>query len=97
MTASKKISASTRSRPTERWRTVAFLVKSTEEREKECQTACESICRETFSSRVPRGIWIWDAQGHHLGTIVVPEQPANLTWGDADYKTLYITATHVSL
>jgi gluconolactonase len=41
----------------------------------------------------PRGIWIWDAQGHHLGTIVVPEQPANLTWGDADYKTLYITAT----
>lgn len=41
----------------------------------------------------PRGIWVWDAQGHHLGTIVVPEQPANLTWGDADYKTLYITAT----
>ena len=41
----------------------------------------------------PRGIWVWDAQGHHLGTIVVPEQPANLTWGDADYQTLYITAT----
>ena len=41
----------------------------------------------------PRGIWVWDAQGHHLGTIVVPEQPANLTWGDSDYSTLYITAT----
>jgi gluconolactonase len=41
----------------------------------------------------PEGIWVWDAQGHHLGTIVVPEQPANLTWGDADSKTLYITAT----
>ena len=41
----------------------------------------------------PKGIWVWDAQGHHLGTIVVPEQPANLTWGDADYQTLYITAT----
>jgi gluconolactonase len=41
----------------------------------------------------PKGIWVWDAQGHHLGTIVVPEQPANLTWGDADYRTLYITAT----
>jgi gluconolactonase len=41
----------------------------------------------------PRGIWVWDAQGHHLGTIVVPEQPANLTWGDGDYQALYVTAT----
>jgi gluconolactonase len=41
----------------------------------------------------PRGIWVWDAQGHHLGTIEMPEQPANLTWGDNDYRTLYITAT----
>jgi len=23
----------------------------------------------------------------------VPEQPANLAWGDSDWKTLYITAT----
>lgn len=41
----------------------------------------------------PRGIWVWDANGNHLGTIVMPEQPANLTWGDKDYRTLYITAT----
>jgi gluconolactonase len=41
----------------------------------------------------PQGIWIWDAEGHHLGTIVMPEQPANLAWGDADLGTLYITAT----
>ena len=41
----------------------------------------------------PKGIWIWDSQGHHLGTIVMPEQPANLAWGDADRGTLYITAT----
>jgi len=41
----------------------------------------------------PKGIWVWDAAGHHLGTIVLPEQPANLAWGDADYQTLYITAT----
>jgi len=41
----------------------------------------------------PKGIWVWDAQGHHLGTIEMPEQPANLTWGDKDYRTLYITAT----
>jgi gluconolactonase len=41
----------------------------------------------------PQGIWVWDAEGNHLGTIVMPEQPANLTWGDKDYGTLYITAT----
>ena len=41
----------------------------------------------------PKGIWVWDANGNHLGTIVMPEQPANLTWGDPQYKTLYITAT----
>ena len=41
----------------------------------------------------PKGIWVWDKQGHHIGTIVIPEQPANLTWGDKDYRTLYITAT----
>jgi gluconolactonase len=42
----------------------------------------------------PKGIWIWDPQGHHIGTIAMPEQPANLAWGDAHYDTLYITATH---
>ncbi len=41
----------------------------------------------------PKGIWLWDANGNHLGTIVMPEQPANLTWGDPQYDTLYITAT----
>jgi len=41
----------------------------------------------------PKGIWIWDPQGHHLGTIEMPEQPANLAWGDKDRSTLYITAT----
>lgn len=41
----------------------------------------------------PGGIWIWDASGRHLGTIMMPEQPANLNWGDKQYSTLYITAT----
>ena len=41
----------------------------------------------------PKGIWVWDANGNHLGTIVMPEQPANLTWGGPPYGTLYITAT----
>jgi gluconolactonase len=41
----------------------------------------------------PKGIWVWDASGNHLGTIAMPEQPANLAWGDPDYHTLYITAS----
>lgn len=41
----------------------------------------------------PGGIWVWDAGGHHLGTVILPEPAANLAWGDADYGTLYITAT----
>ena len=41
----------------------------------------------------PKGIWVWNANGQHLGTITLPEQPANLAWGDNDYRALYITAT----
>jgi len=41
----------------------------------------------------PGGIWVWNSGGRHLGTIVMPEQPANLAWGDKNYGTLYITAT----
>jgi gluconolactonase len=40
----------------------------------------------------PMGIWIWAPDGKHLGTIVMPESPANLAWGDRDFRTLYITA-----
>ncbi len=41
----------------------------------------------------PGGIWVWNAQGHHLGTILMPEQPANLIFGGPKHSTLYITAT----
>jgi gluconolactonase len=40
----------------------------------------------------PRGIWIVSPQGRHLGTILVPELVANVEFGDADHKTLYIAA-----
>jgi gluconolactonase len=40
----------------------------------------------------PGGIWVWDSEGNHLGTIMMPESTANLNWGDADFRTLYITA-----
>lgn len=40
----------------------------------------------------PGGVWVLDAAGQHLGTIVLPEQPANCAWGDDDGQSLYITA-----
>ena len=40
----------------------------------------------------PGGIWIVSADGHHLGTLRLPESPHNLAWGDADGRTLYVTA-----
>jgi len=40
----------------------------------------------------PGGVWIFSADGKHLGTIQPPEVPANVGWGDADGKTLYMTA-----
>ena len=38
------------------------------------------------------GVWVLDKTGKHLGTIKPPEIPANCAWGDADGKTLYMTA-----
>jgi sugar lactone lactonase YvrE len=40
----------------------------------------------------PGGIWVIAPFGEVLGTISVPEVPANLAWGDEDRRTLYITA-----
>jgi gluconolactonase len=38
------------------------------------------------------GVWVFAPDGTHLGVIVTPERPANCAWGDADHRTLYITA-----
>jgi len=40
----------------------------------------------------PGGVWVFSPAGKHLGTIQPPEVPANCHWGDADGKTLYMTA-----
>jgi gluconolactonase len=40
----------------------------------------------------PGGVLIISPEGQHLGTIQLPEIPANCAWGDADGKTLYMTA-----
>ena len=40
----------------------------------------------------PGGMYIFGPDGKVLGKIKFPEQPSNLAWGDADGKTLYVTA-----
>jgi gluconolactonase len=40
----------------------------------------------------PGGFWIMSPDGKHLGTVLTSELPANLAFGDADNKTLYLTA-----
>ncbi len=40
----------------------------------------------------PSGIWIITADGTHLGTLHLPEDPHNLAWGDDDARSLYVTA-----
>jgi gluconolactonase len=40
----------------------------------------------------PGGVWVFDPNGKHIETIECPETPANCAWGDADGKTLYVTA-----
>ena len=39
----------------------------------------------------PGGVWIFDPDGTHLGTIKPSEVPANVAWGD-EGSTLYMTA-----
>jgi gluconolactonase len=38
------------------------------------------------------GVWVFNREGNHLGTIVTPEKPSNCAWGGSDWRTLYITA-----
>jgi gluconolactonase len=40
----------------------------------------------------PGGVWILAATGERLGLLRLPEAPHNLAWGDADRRTLFITA-----
>jgi gluconolactonase len=47
--------------------------------------------RPAFQSG-PGGIWIISPAGKPLGIIALPEGGANLVFGDADRKTLYIAA-----
>lgn len=39
----------------------------------------------------PDGVWVFDRDGKHLGTVPVPETPSNCAWG-ASFRNLYVTA-----
>jgi gluconolactonase len=40
----------------------------------------------------PGGVWVFDPDGRHLGTIRLLEIPANLAFGGPDRRTLFFTA-----
>ncbi|MCA9270526.1 MAG: SMP-30/gluconolactonase/LRE family protein [Planctomycetales bacterium] len=42
-----------------------------------------------ITSRI--GVQVWSPAGKHLGTIALPQQPANVTFGGPDRKTLFAT------
>ena len=37
----------------------------------------------------PRGMWVFDPEGHHLGVIKMPEHAGNLNWGGENWDVLY--------
>jgi sugar lactone lactonase YvrE len=41
----------------------------------------------------PGGVWVFNDSGRVIGRIYMPEVTANLAWGGADWKTLYLTAS----
>ena len=41
----------------------------------------------------PGGIHLFDSTGGYLGMVRMPEQTANLAWGDEDLRSLYVTAS----
>ena len=40
----------------------------------------------------PGGVWVWDADGKHIGTVLLPESTANFNWGDADFHSIYFSS-----
>ncbi len=46
-----------------------------------------------FVAVVGTGVWVFDRNGRHLGIIPLPGRTTNVAFGDADARTLYITAS----
>ena len=43
----------------------------------------------------PGGVWIFAADGTHLGTLPLAKKTSNLAWADAKRRSLYVTASDV--
>ena len=44
----------------------------------------------------PGGVWVMDATGNHLGTILTGvEHTTNIAWGGEDWKTMFITTSEI--
>jgi gluconolactonase len=41
----------------------------------------------------PKGVWVITPEGEHLGTVLVPENVGNHTWGGPDWHTLFIPSS----
>jgi gluconolactonase len=41
----------------------------------------------------PGGLWVYSPSGKLIGKVGIPELPANLHWGGADWRTLYVCAS----
>ena len=41
----------------------------------------------------PQGVWVITPEGEHLGTVLVPENVGNHTWGGPDWHTLFIPSS----
>ncbi|MDH3752534.1 MAG: SMP-30/gluconolactonase/LRE family protein [Acidimicrobiia bacterium] len=41
----------------------------------------------------PGGVWVIDPAGEHIGTVQVPENVGNLTWGGEDWHTLFMPSS----
>ncbi|HMQ56943.1 MAG TPA: isochorismatase family protein, partial [Rhizobiaceae bacterium] len=41
----------------------------------------------------PGGLWVYDPGGALIGKVSIPELPANLHWGGADWRTLFVAAS----
>jgi gluconolactonase len=41
----------------------------------------------------PGGVWIYAPSGDLLGKLLLPQVVANLAWGGADFRTLFLTAS----
>ncbi|MCY4423632.1 MAG: SMP-30/gluconolactonase/LRE family protein, partial [Acidimicrobiaceae bacterium] len=41
----------------------------------------------------PGGVWVFDADANHLGTVEIDEVVANLHWGGRDFHTLFFASS----